>query len=121
MMPRRALATSLALCLAALPALAELNDRPPNARGQEPAFPGQTRAAEIDQQIPISRTPLIRGLGNPWGMALLPDGGLLITERPGTLRLYRDGRLSEPIRGLPRVDARGQQAAGLVAQLARRP
>ncbi|UFS65987.1 PQQ-dependent sugar dehydrogenase [Paracoccus denitrificans] len=108
MMPRRALAASLALCLAALPALAELNDRPPNARGQEPAFPGQTRAAEIDQQIPISRTPLIRGLGNPWGMALLPDGGLLITERPGTLRLYRDGRLSEPIRGLPRVDARGQ-------------
>ena len=108
MMPRRALAATLALCVTALPALAELNDRPPNARGQEPAFPGQTRAAEISQQIPISRTPLIRGLAEPWGMALLPDGGLLITERTGTLRLYRDGQLSQPIQGLPRVDARGQ-------------
>ncbi|MDK8872364.1 hypothetical protein [Paracoccus sp. SSJ] len=75
MMPRRALAASLALCLAALPALAELNDRPPNARGQEPAFPGQTRAAEIDQQIPISRTPLIRGSAIPGAWRFCPMAG----------------------------------------------
>ncbi|KGJ11640.1 PQQ-dependent sugar dehydrogenase [Paracoccus versutus] len=103
-----AIAASLVLCLAAPPALAELNDRPPNASGQSPAFPGQTRAPEIREQIPISRIPLIRGLSDPWGMALLPGGGLLITERTGTLRLYRDGQLSQPIQGMPEVDARGQ-------------
>src|SRR5690606_24351912 len=51
---------------------------------------------------------LIRGLDSPWGMALLPDGGLLITERSGGMRLFRDGKLSDPIKGLPAVDARGQ-------------
>ncbi|WP_323009331.1 PQQ-dependent sugar dehydrogenase [Paracoccus sp. (in: a-proteobacteria)] len=106
--PAATIATAIALCLAMTPALAELNDQPPNAQSQTPAFPDQTRAPQIRQQIPISQTPLIRGLGNPWGMALLPDGGLLITERPGRLRLYRNGQLSQPISGLPDVDARGQ-------------
>jgi glucose/arabinose dehydrogenase len=41
-------------------------------------------------------------------MTWLPDGGLLITERPGTMRIFRDGQLSAPITGLPEVDADGQ-------------
>jgi len=107
--PATVLAAGLGLCLVpAAPALAQMNDRPPNAQDQAPAFAGQTRAAAIRQQVPITQSPLIRGLADPWGMALLPDGGLLITERPGRLRLYRDGRLSEPITGLPDVDSRGQ-------------
>ncbi|QFQ87879.1 PQQ-dependent sugar dehydrogenase [Paracoccus kondratievae] len=105
---RRTLAATLVLGLAAPAAMAELNDRPPNARDQSPAFPGQTRAPEIHQDIPIARSTLIRGLDSPWGMALLPDGGLLITERSGGMRLFRDGKLSDPIKGLPAVDARGQ-------------
>lgn len=49
------------------------------------------------------------GLVHPWGMALLPDGRMLMTERPGRLRVVgRDGALSEPIAGLPRIYARGQ-------------
>lgn len=48
------------------------------------------------------------GLEHPWGMAFLPDGSLLVTERPGRLRLLRDGLLSEPIKGVPDVLARGQ-------------
>ena len=47
-------------------------------------------------------------LDNPWGMAWLPDGGLLITEKPGRLRVWRDGRLSEPVQGVPEVAYRGQ-------------
>jgi glucose/arabinose dehydrogenase len=50
-----------------------------------------------------------QGLVNPWGMAFLPNGDMLVTERPGRLRLLTaDGRLSEPIAGLPAVDARDQ-------------
>ncbi|MFL5595682.1 MAG: PQQ-dependent sugar dehydrogenase [Gemmatimonadaceae bacterium] len=39
----------------------------------------------------------------PWGMALLPDGRLLITEKPGRLRVWQNGRLSDPVQGVPSV------------------
>jgi glucose/arabinose dehydrogenase len=49
------------------------------------------------------------GLVNPWSMAFLPDGSMLFTERPGRLRMVRDGRLvAAPIEGVPAVRARGQ-------------
>jgi aldose sugar dehydrogenase len=49
------------------------------------------------------------GLVHPWGMAFLPGGDVLITERPGRLRILRDGRLlAEPVRGVPEVRAVGQ-------------
>lgn len=50
-----------------------------------------------------------KGLENPWGMDSLPDGRLLVTERPGRLRIVaKDGSLSAPVSGLPRVFAEGQ-------------
>jgi len=104
----RSLAAALPLMLAGSAALADFNDAPPNARGQTPAFQGQTRAPVIQQAVPLVRMPLVEGLRNPWGMALLPDGGLLITEKAGTMRIYREGALSAPLKGLPKVDARGQ-------------
>jgi glucose/arabinose dehydrogenase len=46
---------------------------------------------------------------HPWGMAFLPDGRLLVSERPGRLRLIgRDGKLSAPLQGVPKVFASGQ-------------
>jgi glucose/arabinose dehydrogenase len=49
-----------------------------------------------------------KGLDHPWGMAFLPDGGILVTERPGRLRLIRNGVLDpQPIAGLPPIYATG--------------
>ena len=53
--------------------------------------------------------PVADGLQNPWSMAFLPGGDILVTERPGRLRLIRNGILQpEPIGGVPAVRARGQ-------------
>lgn len=50
-----------------------------------------------------------RGLVHPWALAFLPDGRMLVTERPGRMRIVaRDGTLSEPLAGVPRVFASGQ-------------
>jgi aldose sugar dehydrogenase len=46
----------------------------------------------------------LASLSEPWGMTWLPDGGLLLTEKPGRLRIYANGNLSEPIGGLPAID-----------------
>ena len=49
------------------------------------------------------------GLEHPWSLAFLPDGDILVTERPGRLRLIEDGRLRpEPLAGVPEVHARRQ-------------
>ena len=52
---------------------------------------------------------LATGLQNPWGMAFLPDGRILIVERPGRLRIFEDGQLHpDPVSGLPPVWSHGQ-------------
>jgi aldose sugar dehydrogenase len=82
--------------------------RPPNAPNQKPAFPGQTRAPERKSNVAFDVVTVAEGLENPWGMVFLPGGKILVTERPGRLRVVTDGKLSEPVTGLPAVDARNQ-------------
>ncbi len=54
-------------------------------------------------------TTVVEGLQNPWGMAFLPGGDMLVTERPGRLRIVRNGRLlPDPVQGLPRMRVGGQ-------------
>ena len=54
----------------------------------------------------VRTTTVLQGLERPWGMAWLPDGSILITERPGRLRIVRNGQLDlEPIPGVPEVFA----------------
>ena len=105
---RNALA-SIFLATATATSAQDFNAAPPNASGQQPAFQGQTRAPPINDDTQLTTTVLADGLENPWGMAELPDGSWLVTERGGRMRHVRaDGSLSEPIRGVPKVVAQGQ-------------
>ncbi|MDX2287533.1 MAG: PQQ-dependent sugar dehydrogenase [Hyphomicrobiaceae bacterium] len=85
------LAAAAALVSAVTPALAMQSDAP-----QAPP-------------TKVSITTVAKGLENPWGLQVLPDGRLLVTERPGRLRIVnQDGKLSAPIAGVPAVHAKGQ-------------
>lgn len=60
--------------------------------------------APAAEQSAFRQVTLVEGLEHPWGMAWLPDGSILITERPGRLRLVRNGILEpQPIAGVPDV------------------
>jgi aldose sugar dehydrogenase len=88
---------------------ASVETREANAPEQQPAFAGQTRACATPSDVAFDVVVLARGLQHPWAVEPLPGGDLLLTERPGRLRIVTaKGEMSEPIGGLPRVDARGQ-------------
>lgn len=75
----------------------------------EPAFEGQTRAPIPERTEDWTLETVAEGLEHPWAIDFLPDGSMLVTERPGRLRLVSaDGSVSEPIAGVPEVDNRNQ-------------
>lgn len=72
----------------------------------------QTKPAPVaatSQAGPLAVETVAAGLEHPWGLAFLPDGRMLVTERPGRLRLVTQaGVLSAPVANVPRVMSRGQ-------------
>ncbi len=82
------------------------------AQSQAPAQP--VASAEPARAMPsqagtLQVRPIASGLEHPWAVALLPEGGFLVTERPGRLRrIAADGKVSAPIAGVPTVFAEGQ-------------
>ena len=103
-----------------------LETRTANVPEQKPAFAGQTRGCAVKSDVAFDVTVLAKGLDKPWAVEPLPNGDLLITEKPGRLRIVSaKGEVGQPIGGLlpvgagslsavsgqgglPPVDARGQ-------------
>jgi glucose/arabinose dehydrogenase len=77
--------------------------------GPLPATAQSTKAPEVKTAQAFRVETVARGLAHPWALAFLPDGRLLVTERPGRLRIVdKSGHLSAPVKGVPAVYAHGQ-------------
>ena len=86
-----------------------LETRSPNADGQQPAFAGQTRGCGLTTNPAIDVTVIATGLASPWSVEPLQGGDFLVTEKGGQMRIVTAaGQISDPITGVPAVDARGQ-------------
>ncbi len=79
-----------------------LEMRPPVNPAAKPNFPGQTRANYVKTSVPITETVIAKGLERAWKIQFLPDGRMMITERPGRIRIVtQQGVVGEPIAGVP--------------------
>jgi aldose sugar dehydrogenase len=77
--------------------------------GFEPAFQGQTRAPGVRTTTPYDVRKVTDQLKKPWGIATLPDGRFLVTEKEGSMRIVStNGQVSEKIAGIPEVVTGGQ-------------
>lgn len=104
------LAGALINCIGSTALLAQnsVETQKPSA-DYKPAFAGQTRINAVKTTTPLSISVINSKLENPWGIAVMPDGRFLITQKYGTMVILQaNGTLSKTITGLPQVDASGQ-------------
>lgn len=74
-----------------------------------PAFEGQTRVKAVKTKTAYDFSVLTESLDSPWGIAAMPDGRFLITEKEGNMRIVSEtGKVSPKITGIPAVNSRGQ-------------
>ena len=103
----------IAVALICAAAIAEAQPGAGNQPGGFPRVPALP-FPEAAQEYTLSGTafrvvPVVKGLANPWSLTFLPNGDMLVTERPGRLRIVRNGTLDpQPIAGVPEVWATGQ-------------
>lgn len=81
---------------------------PPNTN-YVPAFAGQTRVNKVNTSTPYQTRLVTSSLIEPWGVAALPDGRLLVTEKSGFMRIVNtNGVVGQPITGIQEVNSNGQ-------------
>lgn len=79
------------------------------APNQQPSFTGQTRIAGVKTQIALKVTTVASGLVTPWGLAFLPDGRMIVTEKFGRIKIVtREGGVGNAIGGVPTVRFQGE-------------
>jgi glucose/arabinose dehydrogenase len=94
--------TSATLFTAA--SLASCTSPPTQAQGPAPRSPTPKATEGV-----VRAETVARGLEHPWALEFLPDGGMLVTERPGRVRIVeQNGRISAPLAGVPPVATGGQ-------------
>ncbi|MGD1901210.1 MAG: PQQ-dependent sugar dehydrogenase [Geitlerinemataceae cyanobacterium] len=98
-------ATILCSCTSPSQSSATIENRPDSTSGDIAESTAEPSTAQATYTI----APVFENLEHPWSMTWLPNGDILITERPGRLRLVRDGELQpDPIPGVPEIFAQGQ-------------
>jgi aldose sugar dehydrogenase len=87
---------------------------PPAPPAEPPRSVADAKPVPVaSEKVGFEVVELVTGLEHPWALAILPDGTMLVTERPGRLRrVGADGAVSAPISGLPKIFVDGQ--AGLL-------
>jgi hypothetical protein len=85
-----------------------IDTRPETKTDDHSLWEGQTRAP-YEPSIPYNVKLITDKLQQPWSIAFLPDGKMLVTEKPGNMRtVTQDGVVSEPLKGVPKVHFQGQ-------------
>ena len=93
--------------------LSACSDKEPVPPAAQPRTVQAAPAVHESEKDSYAVTELVAGLEHPWGLAFLPGGDMLVTERPGRLRrISAAGQISAPITGLPKIFVDGQ--AGLL-------
>ena len=99
-MRHKTLAASMAALVGAAPAWAQsgapVEQGPPNVPAFAPAFAEQTRAPASDSGVSLAVETVAEGLEHPWGIAVTPTGELIVSERPGRLRVISPRARSRP-------------------------
>ncbi len=95
-----------------------IETRAPNAEEQKPTFPEQTRACEVKSKTAIEVEVITDGLKRPWAVEPLPNGGFLITEKGGQMRVVSaGGKIGEPLKGVLAVEQGGLTEASKLGGL----